>query len=272
VRAATRAIDDPHASRGGFWGVQGRVLHALVIREIYTRFGRENIGFAWIIVEPVLFCLGVIFMWTMVTGKTGHLEIPLVEFLLTGYMPLLMYRHAVMRLQRCMQANSELLYHRQVTVVMMYTARLFVEIVGTFAAFVITTAIFCVWGLAKPPVDYPLMVAGFLVYALFAISIAVLVGALSERSEIVEKFWNPISYITIPLSGTFYMLYWLPPAARDILVYVPMATGVEMIRGGYFGPGIPVYYKWEPAVAISLVLLALGLWFLRGVRNYVEPV
>ena len=255
---------------GAFLREQAGVFHALVVREIYTRFGRENIGFAWIVVEPTLFCLGVIAMWTLVIGQKSHVEIPLIEFLITGYMPLLMYRHAVIRLQRCMQVNVELLYHRQVTVLMMYAARLFVEIVGALAAFIITTTLFVIWGLAVPPADMSMVAAGFGVYALFSVGIATLIGALSERSELVEKFWNPLSYVMIPLTGTFYMLYWLPAEARNILMYVPPVSGVEMIRGGYFGPGTPVYYDWQVAVVASLVMLAVGLLLLRDARRFIE--
>ena len=42
---------------------QGRIIGALMMREIVTRFGREGFGFLWLIGEPLLFCMGVIVMW-----------------------------------------------------------------------------------------------------------------------------------------------------------------------------------------------------------------
>lgn len=259
-------------ARGSFLFEQGRVIKALIIREIYTRFGRENIGFGWIVVEPILFTLAVIILWSAIAEGKGGVDIPIVEFLLTGYLPILMYRHCVIRLLRCMQANSDLLYHRQVTIFSMYIARLIVEILGALAAFIVTASFFILWGIADLPVDVPMMLAGFGVYALFSVAIAILIGALSERSEVVEKIWAPISYISVPLSGVFYMVYWLPPEIRDVIKYVPMVTGVELIRGGYFGPGIPVYFAWESAVLTSLVILGFGLLMLRQARDHVEIV
>ena len=35
-------------------GIQRRVLHALLMREIITRFGRENLGVLWLVAEPML--------------------------------------------------------------------------------------------------------------------------------------------------------------------------------------------------------------------------
>ncbi|OSI13639.1 sugar ABC transporter permease, partial [Neisseria dumasiana] len=40
-----------------FWeslAIQKRVVGALLMREIITRYGRNNIGFLWLFVEPLL--------------------------------------------------------------------------------------------------------------------------------------------------------------------------------------------------------------------------
>ncbi|MFN5779339.1 MAG: capsule polysaccharide export ABC transporter permease, partial [Novosphingobium sp.] len=37
------------------WQVQRRVIGALLLREMLTRYGRNNIGFLWLFVEPMLF-------------------------------------------------------------------------------------------------------------------------------------------------------------------------------------------------------------------------
>jgi capsular polysaccharide transport system permease protein len=55
-----------------FWrglSIQRRVVHALIIREIYSRFGRESLGFAWIVAEPLVFALPVLFVWRAVCGE-----------------------------------------------------------------------------------------------------------------------------------------------------------------------------------------------------------
>ncbi|MBO6758452.1 MAG: ABC transporter permease [Roseibium sp.] len=248
---------------------QSRVVGALVMREIHTRFGRENIGFAWIIAEPVLFCLGVILMWSIVKSE-NHIETPIVPFLLSGYMPLLLYRHCVMRALRCMQANLELMYHRQVTIFAMYMARMAVEIIGTIAAFFITGFIFFMWGFVKVPYDMGPIVLGWLLYAWYSVAVAITIGALSERSEVVEKIWHPISYIMIPLSGAFYMVDWLPKSVHHLIILFPQVSAVEYMRGGYFGPGVPVYYNLPVAIYTSAVITVIGLYFLKDARSYVE--
>ncbi|MGI4747326.1 MAG: hypothetical protein ACRYFY_14990 [Janthinobacterium lividum] len=41
-------------------------------RELHTRYGRETIGFLWIIGEPILFCGGVTILWTAMRPTHEH--------------------------------------------------------------------------------------------------------------------------------------------------------------------------------------------------------
>nr|WP_237398521.1 MULTISPECIES: hypothetical protein [unclassified Gilliamella] len=43
--------------------IQIRVLNALILREIITRYGRSNIGFLWLFVEPMSLTLLISLMW-----------------------------------------------------------------------------------------------------------------------------------------------------------------------------------------------------------------
>ena len=52
------AVTGPASLRRAF-ALQLRVLHALLMRELITRFGRENLGVLWMAGEPMLFTLGV---------------------------------------------------------------------------------------------------------------------------------------------------------------------------------------------------------------------
>ena len=40
-------------------GVQMNVIGALIMRELHTRFGRDNIGYLWVFAEPMLLAIAV---------------------------------------------------------------------------------------------------------------------------------------------------------------------------------------------------------------------
>ena len=94
--------------------VQADVVRALMIRELHTRFGRENIGFLWIMVEPLLFAGLVAFIWRLMKGPEEH-GISMIAFVVTGYIPITLFRHVVARSVAVFTTNGGLLYHRQVT-------------------------------------------------------------------------------------------------------------------------------------------------------------
>ena len=50
------------------WLVQNRVIGALLMREMQQRWGRRNLGFAWLFVEPLIFAFPVLVMWSFLRG------------------------------------------------------------------------------------------------------------------------------------------------------------------------------------------------------------
>jgi capsular polysaccharide transport system permease protein len=93
----------------GSFRIQLRVIGALIMRETYTRFGRENLSFAWMFGEFLVFALPVIAMWSIVRGKYEH-GLLVVPFVWTGYMPIMLFRHIGGHTLRGVRLNMSLLY------------------------------------------------------------------------------------------------------------------------------------------------------------------
>src|SRR6266403_1411877 len=51
------------------WAVQKRVWGAAFMREIQLRWGRRNLGFAWLFAEPLVFAFPVLIMWSMMRSR-----------------------------------------------------------------------------------------------------------------------------------------------------------------------------------------------------------
>src|SRR5215469_10166206 len=72
--------------------IRRRVIGALIIRELYGRFGREGLGFLWLIAEPLIFALPVLFLWSAVRPRYEH-GIQVMAMFISGYMAILLFRH-----------------------------------------------------------------------------------------------------------------------------------------------------------------------------------
>jgi capsular polysaccharide transport system permease protein len=254
-----------------FWRglvIQMRVVGALIVREVYTRFGRESLGFAWIVGEPLIFAVPVLFMWRAIRGSNEH-GISVMPFLWSGYLPILLFRHVGGRILFFVRANVPLLYHQRVKIFDVFLARTVLEIGSNLAALVVSFVVFYVIGAMDLPRDLPMFYLGYFYMIWWAVVVALIIGPLCERSDWVQQIWLPYSYMYLMFSGFFYLADWLPPALRTVALYQPYTQAFEMIRAGVFGNTIRTY--GDPAyTTFALAILTLfGLWLMREARRYV---
>ncbi|MCW2338520.1 ABC-2 type transport system permease protein/capsular polysaccharide transport system permease protein [Sphingobium sp. B2D3A] len=255
---------DPTSFRAGLF-VQGRVLHALLIREMLTRYGRNNIGFLWLFVEPMLFTIVITIVWTATRSVHGS-DLPIVAFALTGYSSLLMWRNMPNRCIRAIHSNTSLLFHRVVRTTDVYAARLLLEFGGTSASFVILGIGFWTFEWLLPPEDALQVLGGWLMLGWFGVGLALVLGSLSERSDLVERIWPPFSYFLFPFSGAAFLADSIPERMREILLYLPMLNCIEFLREGYFGSKITAHYDMEYVAVFNLLLTFFGLGLVRSSR------
>lgn len=249
--------------------VQRRVIGALLMREVITRFGRENIGVLWLIGEPMIFTLGVAALWAAL-GLSHGSSLPIVAFAITGYSSVLMWRNSVNRCGDAIKTNINLLFHRNVKLVDVFIARIIIEMAGATASFAALAIFFTAIEWMDWPADLLRVVQGWLMLAWFGAALATLVGVATAYSDLVERIWHPAAYLLFPLSGAAYMVDWLPPAAREYALMLPMVHGVEVLREGYFGHAVRTHHDIGYMALVNLVLTFLGLVLLKDAARRVE--
>lgn len=250
--------------------IQLRVIDALLRREMLTRFGRHNIGFMWLFVEPMLFTVGVTLLWTATQSYHGS-DLPISAFALSGYSSVLLWRNMPGRCIGALQANLPLMYHRNIKVGDIYVARLLLEFGGATISFASLAVLFIAIGWIDPPDDFLTVAAGWLLIAWFGSALAIGLGALSYISELVDKLWHPFSYILFPLSGAAFLVAALPRIAQDVVLWIPIVHGVELVREGFFGEKARAIYDLGYLLSANLILSVIALIVLRYVSRRVVP-
>lgn len=248
------------------WNVQRRVIGALAIRELTTRFGRENIGFLWMMVEPLLFAVLVSIIWRAMKGPEEH-GVSIVSFVVSGYIPLVMFRNSVNRSIGLFAANGSLMYHRQIKIIDFVFVRFVVELIGHMMAYVAIVAVLIPLDLFPVPDNMGYFILGWIIYGLFTLSICVVIAPLAEMSELIEKLAPVTVYIMIPFSGTFTMVSWVSPKVQQVLLWSPSVNAMEMMRAGIYGYDVDAHFGYGVPLGVSMVFMAIGLTLCRRVRR-----
>jgi capsular polysaccharide transport system permease protein len=212
--AAVSTTVGPQASLWSCFRIQTRVLGALTLREMGTRFGRDNLGYIWLFLEPMLLG-GAIGTLHLASGHAmpGGLD-PFV-FWVVGYIPFYLFRGIVNRAPVGIAGNQSLLYHRQITVLDIMLSRHLLEAAAVGIALMLYLILFGAV-LDEWPEEPGLIVLGMVLMLGLAQGLAFLIAAGSTYTELFERITHLAVYLCMGLTGAFvpttydipYVLAW----------------------------------------------------------------
>ena len=249
--------------------VQVNVIGALILRELHTRFGRENIGYLWLFAEPMLLAVAV-------AALHGSQHLPIaggirpVPFAIAGYGLFIMFRSVVSRAETVLEANRPLLHHRPVTLTDMLIARTVLEAVSTIVVLVLLLSGAWALGLADPPARIEAMMLAVALMCWFAFGLAMLVTTASHEAPVVGRLVHPLLYLSLPLSGAFFALSWFPENIQRLLLWVPLVHIFELLKIGQFDGFASPHLDLAYAIGWCGMLTLGGLLAIARLRARVD--
>ena len=164
-----------------------------------------------------------------------------------------------------------LLYHRNVRVLDTILARVLLEVAGATIAQIAIMAILLAMRWIEWPADIFYMLLAWLLMALFALGLGLLICSIAFKFDAFGKLWGTFSFVMLPLSGAFFFVSTLPQQAQEYVLWIPMVHGTEMFRQGYFGSSILTMENPWYLLLCDLVLLFIGLAMVAEFSKGVEP-
>jgi capsular polysaccharide transport system permease protein len=246
------------------------VIQALVLRELQMRFGRDNIGYLWLIAEPMMLATVVSSIHAAVSP--GHAQIGMAPFPFTliGYCLFIIFRGSFGRSSHLIDDATSLLYHHMIRPLDIVLVKWIVEVLGCLSSLIILMSIAIALGIADFPVrPLYLMFAAFLISWL-SFSGSMLVAAYTYDGHLLSRFIPPFSYFMMPLSGAFVTVNFLPSWARSVMVWNPMVSIFEMARYGQFESASDKYIYWQYVIAFCAITTYWGLIALRRMRKRIR--
>lgn len=253
----------------GAFQVQMTVLGAVMMREIHTRFGRHHMGYLWLFFEPMILG-GCIAMVHFISGHGLPGGLDILSFYIVGYTPYYLFRSILNRAATSLLSNAPLFYHRQVTFLDVMIARNLLDCAAVMMAVLIMLgligAVLDVW-----PANLVQIAFGIFLIALFCHGLSlVIVAATMWGVETVDRVIHPLTYLSIPLTGAFYMVWWFPREVQEIMLLVPSVHMFEIIREGQFGPVVPYHYDMVFMLASCAISNLVGMLALSVAKRRIE--
>jgi len=250
---------------------RNRVVVALMLRELQTRFGRENLGYVWLFVEPALLGLGVAaWQWSVGGDATMRGGLNKFSFFLTGYILFYLFRTLVSRSPHGIAANFQLLYHSKVTIEAVMWARSLLEGAAVLICMgVFVLAIGAFYG-EWPHNPLQMAFAAILMMLIAHGTGLIFLSATAINPGITDRLVQPFTYLSIPFSGMFFMVWWLPNSFQDFVLLFPLIHIMEFMREGQFGYGVPFIYDLTYLIQWVVVLNFLGLCALSAAKPHLE--
>lgn len=249
--------------------IKSRVINAILIRELMMRFGHGNVGFLWLVGEPLILTVGVMIVWSFIYGRENH-GVQVLPLVMTGYSMLTVWRHMVSKFTHSFRHNSGLFFHRQIRPLDILVAKGILETVGTLVAFFVAYIPLRLLDVVDPIDDFLILLTAWYLMCAFSFGVAMTIASFTELSDTLERFVQPIMYLFIPLTGTFYMVAWLPPTAQKIVLLSPLVHASEMFRAGYFGSKVPTHWDVWYLTAHVIIANVAGWSLIRIAQNRIE--
>lgn len=264
------AWPDRAAGRGYFLrglSIQMSVLEALILRELQGRFGRDNIGYLWMIAEPMTLAAVITTLHFITHFGTTTPGMGPFPFTLLGYCLFIIFRNSFNRADGAINGSNALLYHAPVKPFDIMLAKSVVETVGAVSALVILMTIGIMLGLAELPARPLYLFAAAFAIAWWTFGLSLIIASYTYKHHVLGRFVHQISYFMFPLSGAFVTMDFLPAWAQDYMAWNPMMSMFEMARYGYFLSATDRHIFPGYIVAHCAASTYWGLIALRGLRN-----
>jgi capsular polysaccharide transport system permease protein len=233
-------------------------VHALLMRELKTRFGANRLGYFWAIVEPVAQASIFAVIFT-VLGRKAVAGVPVALFLLSGILAFNLFSKLLPQLSSAIKANKALFSYRQVTAIDPVITRLIIELATFIVVYTIILLGLAWLGFEVMPDDFPkvLLATSLLIILTTGLGLILcsLVSYWQDTPKIVSMVMRPMFF----MSGVFYCATMIPKQYWYLFDWNPIFHAIELSRDAFFSGYTTPIGSWEYLSVTALVCFATGL-------------
>lgn len=240
------------------FAIQGRVIGALIMREVRTTFGSSVMGYVWAILTPTVGVAIMVVIFSAI-GRVAPFGTSLALFFSTGLLTLEMFRKLSSSLMNVLNANKGLLTYPPITETDVILARFLV----VFLTYIVIMMLFygtLVWtGRAELPANWHALFMGIAAVALLGLGFGMLNMFILMRWYAWRHVERILTRPLLIISGVFYVPSQLPSEAIAIVKWNPVLHGIEWVRNGYYPNYDSAVLDKTYMLSVIACLLLVGL-------------
>lgn len=266
--------DTPRPTRfaGESWrtasAMHARVVGAVIMRDLQTRFGTGYFGFLLGLMIPLAH-LAIAIGITALLGRKAAIGTDVPVFLMTGVLPFIVWLYGHRQIMQTMQFNRALLNFPSVDVFDLFASRIILEIVTA------TLVVFIVLG-TLAALGHELSVANWqgvlfaLIQAwLLGVGTGLMFGSIGIFIPIAFLFGNILGPLLWAISGIFFLPDALPDNLRSILTFNPLCQAIDAFRVAYYAEYYSSFLNIYILNSITLSFLLFGMIMTAATRKII---
>jgi len=242
-----------------------RVIMAVMLRELKTRFGKNKLGYLWALIEPIAY---VAIFISIRSFTRDHIPFgqDFALFIVSGLLTVRTFKAIAGRGLAAITANKALLAYPPVKPLDLVIARAILESLTMGVIWMVFLLFLSAASDNKVIFHHDLFAQGFAATLYLSFSVSLLNATLEARFSSWGRLWNLMSLPLLITSGVFFVPSLMPPWVQSFLFWNPVLHCVEWIRIGIYqtyAPLLDVHYL----LGFSTLTLCLGLILERVNRS-----
>jgi len=241
-------------------------IHALLMRELKTRFGAKKLGYFWAVAEPAAQAAIMALMFTLI-GRSSLSGVPVALFMISGILPFKLFTKLLTQLAQAVSANKSLFAYRQVAAIDPIITRLIIEAATFVVVYSIILTVMAWMDFNVWPDDLLALlgVTGLMVAMGAGIGL-ILCSAVSyweDTSKVVAMVMTPMLFI----SGVFFCATMIPAQYWYLFDWNPVFHVIELSRDAMFASYTTPVGSWQYVGFWALSTISVGLMLYQINRN-----
>ncbi|MCV6593674.1 MAG: ABC transporter permease [Silicimonas sp.] len=210
-----------------------RVIGALIIREMITRYGRSWGGYVWAILEPVGIILILALAFSQIV-RSPAIGSSFVFFYATGYIPFHFFHETASSAGTSVSVNRPLLQLPMVTALDVVLARVLLSLITLIVVAIIIYSGLMILIDEAVRLSYGNLCSAFASGAILGLGVGMINAPLFEFLPAWRQVWGIISRPLFIISGVFFTFEELPEKVRELLWWNPLIHVVGEARRGFY--------------------------------------